>query len=216
MPRIARQPRRHRPRERPTRPRTPTALLAPRLVHAVGIVLKVHPWISDKHPARRPGDHPRRRRIRHLPRAKNRLLAGKFRAESPVQTEERPCSQTTLPKRVAVFQAAEIEIRPPLLVAVGMQRPPIEPGTGRRQIRTRRKHGTHQARTVSRITHGVNAAPFHLKRTFAWRRPGFARQPLCCTHRPQTLQARPNPRPPSRSTASTGGVAPCCGRSHCS
>jgi hypothetical protein len=179
-------------------------------------VLKMHPRISDEHPVRRPGDHPRRRRIRHLPRLKNGLLAGKFRSERPVKTQERPRSQPTLPKRVTVFQAAKIEIRPPLLVAVGMQRPPIEPGTGRRQIRTRGQRGTHQARTVSRITHGVNAAPFRLKRTFAWRRPGFARQPHYCTHRHQTLPARPHPRPPSRSTASTGGVAPCCGRSHCS
>lgn len=132
MPWIGGKFRPHHAHECPTRPRAPATLVAPRLVHPIGVVLKMYARIADEHVGRRVGHHPRHGRIRQRPVAEHRFIAPEIGPERTVEAEDRARRQAALPEGVAVFQTVKIKFRPTLRAPMRVQRPPVEPGAGRR------------------------------------------------------------------------------------
>src|SRR5581483_11548524 len=123
-------------------------LVATRLVHPIGIVLKMHARIAEKQFRRRAPDQPAHRGIRQRPLAQRRLVAAQVGAERPVEAEQCPRRQASLPQRLAVLEAGEVEFAAAFAPAVRVQRAPVEPGTRRRQERTRRQEFGHRTLNI--------------------------------------------------------------------
>ena len=114
--------------ECPTRPRAPAALVTPRLVHPIGVVLKMYARIADEHVGRGVGHQPRHGCIRQRPVAEHRFITPEIGPERTVEAEDRARRQAALPEGVAVLQTIKIKSRPALPAPMRVQRPPIEPG----------------------------------------------------------------------------------------
>lgn len=128
MPRVGEELRPHHAHECPTRPRAPAALVAPRLVHPISVVLKMYTRIADEHVGRGVGHHPRHSCIRQRPLAEHRFIAPEVGPERTIEAEDRARRQAALPEGVAVLQTVQIKSRPALRAPMRVQRPPVEPG----------------------------------------------------------------------------------------
>ena len=128
MPRVGGELRPHHAHECPTRPRAPAALVAPRLVHPISVVLKMYTRIADEHVGRGVGHHPRHSCIRQRPLAERRFIAPEVGPERTIEAEDRARRQAALPEGVAVLQTVQIKFRPALRAPMRVQRPPVEPG----------------------------------------------------------------------------------------
>ena len=136
---IAGQCRPDGPHDCPARPGAPAAQFAAGLIHTAGVVLKMHPRIAQEYRLGRMSDKPANRRVRQRPGLKDGLIALQLCTECPVQTENGTGGKTALPKRVRVFQAGQVEIRPAVLISELTQQFPVKGGTRRGQIRTGRE-----------------------------------------------------------------------------
>src|SRR5207237_1152701 len=121
------------PRESPTSPGAPAPLVASRLVHAIGVVLKMHAGIAEEYITRRARDQPRHGAVGQRMFAQDGFITLEIGAERAIQTEERARRQAALPECVAVLEAREIKLRAAIRFAERMQRAPVEAGAGRRQ-----------------------------------------------------------------------------------
>ena len=128
MPWVGGELRPHHAHECPTRPRAPAALVTPRLVHPIGVVLKMYARIADEHVGRGVGHQPRHGCIRQRPVAEHRFITPEIGPERTVEAEDRARRQAALPEGVAVFQTVKIKSRPALPAPMRVQRPPVEPG----------------------------------------------------------------------------------------
>ncbi len=127
--------------ERPTGPRAPAALVAARLVHPVGIVLKMHARISDKYVRGRLSHEPFHGRKRQRPLAQHRFVAPEIGPERAIEAEERARGQAALPEGVTILQTIQVELGPAFRSAMRVQRPPVEPSTRHGEMRTGRQRG---------------------------------------------------------------------------
>jgi len=89
MPWVGEELRPHHAHECPTRPRAPAALVAPRLVHPISVVLKMYTRIADEHVGRGVGHHPRHGCIRQRPLAEHRFIAPEVGPERTIEAEDR-------------------------------------------------------------------------------------------------------------------------------
>jgi hypothetical protein len=176
MPRIRGQVGAHDPRQRPARPRPPPPLFAARFIHAVRVVLKMHPGIAEKNTHRRMRNQPTHRRVRHRVATQHRLLSAQLGAECPIEAQQRSRRLTLQPQAMTVFEAREIELGSPLGVAKGVQRPPIQVRPRRGEMRTRGQSGGHVA--TWRAMAGSSMRRFRVEaRSYAWRPARFRPQP---------------------------------------
>jgi len=115
----------HHARQLPARPRTGGALCAPRLIHPVGVVLKMNARVSNEHAVGRMADDPPHRAIRQGPRLQSRLSSIQVRAKRAIEAQQRAGSQLPLPQGLAVLEARLIKLGAAIAVAKGVQRAPI-------------------------------------------------------------------------------------------
>lgn len=128
----------------PTGPSAPPTLIAARRTQSIGVMLKMHPRVSDEHVSRGVPHNPSHCGIGPRPLNQHRIIRRKIGTHGPVQTEHCPGGKPTLPERRAVFQANGVKFGSASTRAVRMQRAPIKPRSGRRQMRTSgktRRHG---------------------------------------------------------------------------
>jgi len=142
VPRIAGEVGSYRPCDRPAGPRSPAALLASRLVHSSGIVLKMHPRIPEKNAFWRMGDEPSHGGVRHRPLLKGSFITAQVRSHRPVEAEYCASREPPLPKRMTIFQTRDIEFSPAILIAKCVQCPPIKfrPRCGQERTQWKQRH----------------------------------------------------------------------------
>lgn len=133
----------HRAHDRPAGPGAPLPLVPPRGVHAVGVVLEMDAGVANEQVRGGVLQDPGERGIRHGPGGEHGFVSRQFGPHGPVQAKEGPGGETARPQRLTVLEAAKIEGRAPLIVAMLVQRPPVEPLPGGRQMGTggKRDHG---------------------------------------------------------------------------
>ncbi len=126
-------------RECPACPGPPAALLPPRLVHPIRVVLEVDPRIAEEYSVRRTRDQPRHRPVRQRMLTQHRLISTQFGAKRAIQTQQRTRREPTQPERMAVLETREVELAIPRGTAKRVQRAPVESFARRRQVRAWRK-----------------------------------------------------------------------------
>ena len=131
--------------QRPAGPGPPAPQFPPRLVHPIGVVLKMDPRVPHENIRRRPGDEPSHRRVGQRPRTQHRIALRQVGAEGAVETKHRPRRATTRPQGLSVFEANQVKIRATSAIAKRVQRAPVELGPRRRQMGTRRQREGHPA-----------------------------------------------------------------------
>lgn len=139
MLRIGREMGRDDAHDGPTSPSAPTALLAPRVVHAIRVMLKMDSWISHKNFRWHVLDKPFQRLIRQRPFHENGFVAAQVGAERAVQTQDGSRRESALPKRVSILEAVVIKFRAADILPMDVQCAPIESGPWRGKMGTGRK-----------------------------------------------------------------------------
>ena len=140
---VARQGRSNRPGQCPTGPGARPALLPPGMVHPTGVMLKMHPGIAHEHVRRRVRQEPGNRGIRQWPRSQRGLVSAQFRPQGPVEAQQSAGGQAPLPQGMGVLETVMIKLPATHVLPMNMQRAPVEPGAGRRQVRTGRQDMGH-------------------------------------------------------------------------
>lgn len=130
--------------EGPAGPGTPRALVAPRGVHAVGVVLEMDAGIAEKNVRRRVAQQPDHCAVRQRPGVEHGLVAIQFRAKRSVEAEHRAGGEAALPEGVRVLQAVVIELGAAFVLAMDVQRPPVETRPRIGKIRANRHHSGRQ------------------------------------------------------------------------
>lgn len=163
MPEIRGQSRADGANNGPAGPGAPAALFPSRLVHAIRVMLKMDPRVTDEQFWRRLLDDPTHRCIRKRMRLQDRLVPSEFGAESPVKTEDSPRRQPPPPKRMGILEAGDVEFSPAGRHAKGVQRAPVQARPRQRQMRTNRQCRWH-LRFVAVLHPSVNVrAPLTLR-----------------------------------------------------
>ncbi len=155
VPRIRCQFRTDGPRDRPAGPSPPPSAVTPGFIHPIGVVLKMHPRISEKQLRGRPLENPGHGRIRQRMESQHRFIALEFSPQGTVEAKQRSRREPASPQGLRILQTGLIKLGPAIRVSKRMQRAPIHPCPRFRQPRTGRQFLQH-ARFVSRPTARVN------------------------------------------------------------
>jgi len=107
-------------------------LFSARARQAIGIVLKVDPWVTHEQPLRTGLQHPRKCLIGKWPTGEYLLVPLQIRTERSIEAKDRTGGQAAFPERLSVLQTRKIKVCPSMLIAKPVQHPPIEAGFGGR------------------------------------------------------------------------------------
>ncbi len=121
--------------EDPAGPGAGAAGLGARAGEAAGVVLKMHSGIADERGGRGVAQQPDESGVGRRPVAQHRLAAAQIGPERAVEAKDGTRGEAALPERVGVFEAVVVKLRAAHVLAVDMQRPPVQSGAGRREMR---------------------------------------------------------------------------------
>lgn len=108
---------------------------------AAGVVLKMYPWVADERRGCGMAQQPHERGVGWRPVAQHRLVTTQIgRPECAVEAEDGAGGKAALPEGMGVFEAVVIKLLTAHVLAMDVQRAPVQPGARRREVRAGR-HG---------------------------------------------------------------------------
>ena len=131
--RVAGQVRKDGAGERPAGPGAPASGGGARAGEAVGVVLEVDARVADEGGGRGMAQQPDERGVGWQPVAQHGLVTAQVGPEGAVEAQDGTGGEAALPERVGVFEAVVVKFRTTHVLAVDVQRAPVEAGAGRRE-----------------------------------------------------------------------------------
>ncbi len=134
--------------ERPAGPGAGAAGFGPRTGEAASVMLEMHPWVADEPGGGGVAQQPHERGIGWRPLAQHRFVAAQLGPERAVEAEDGAGGKAALPKGVSVFETVVIKLRAPHVLAMDMERAPVQPGAGRWEVWAGRDGSREQGKSI--------------------------------------------------------------------